>query len=65
MNVTFGLIEDTSHSPIRDRAERRRRIAERALARIREWRETVERRELPASSFRLPADELEAGGWKP
>ena len=33
MNVTFGLIEDTSHSPIRDKAERRRRIVDRALAR--------------------------------
>jgi folate-dependent tRNA-U54 methylase TrmFO/GidA len=37
MNVTFGLIEDTSHSPIRDKAERRRRMVERALAAIREW----------------------------
>ena len=41
MNVTFGLIEDTSHSPIRDKAERRRRIVERALAAIAEWRETI------------------------
>ena len=39
MNVTFGMIEDTSHSPIRDKAERRRRMVERALAAIREWRE--------------------------
>jgi len=37
MNVTFGLIEDTSHSPIRDKAERRRQMVERALAAIREW----------------------------
>jgi len=41
MNVTFGLIEDTSHSPIRDKAERRRRMVERALAAIREWREAT------------------------
>jgi len=41
MNVTFGLIEDTSHSPVRDKAERRRRIGERALAAIREWREGI------------------------
>jgi folate-dependent tRNA-U54 methylase TrmFO/GidA len=41
MNVTFGLIEDTSHSPVRDKAERRRRIVERALAAIREWREGI------------------------
>jgi methylenetetrahydrofolate--tRNA-(uracil-5-)-methyltransferase len=41
MNVTFGLIEDTSHSPVRDKADRRRRIVERALAAIREWREGI------------------------
>jgi methylenetetrahydrofolate--tRNA-(uracil-5-)-methyltransferase len=41
MNVTFGMIEDTSHSPIRDKAERRRRMVERALAAIRQWRETT------------------------
>jgi len=38
MNVTFGLIEDTSHSPIRDKAARRRMMVERALAAIREWK---------------------------
>ncbi|HKF44188.1 MAG TPA: methylenetetrahydrofolate--tRNA-(uracil(54)-C(5))-methyltransferase (FADH(2)-oxidizing) TrmFO [Thermoanaerobaculia bacterium] len=38
MNVTFGLIEDTSHSLIRDRAARRRMMVERALAAIREWK---------------------------
>ena len=41
MNVTFGLIEDTSHSPVRDKAERRRRIVDRALLAIREWREAI------------------------
>jgi methylenetetrahydrofolate--tRNA-(uracil-5-)-methyltransferase len=41
MNVTFGLIEDTSHSPIRDRNQRRRRMVERALSAIREWKEAV------------------------
>src|SRR5215468_4410633 len=41
MNVTFGLIEDTSHSPIRDKAERRRRMVERALAAIREWKQAT------------------------
>ena len=41
MNVTFGMIEDTSHSPVRDKAERRRRIVERALAAIREWRDAI------------------------
>ncbi len=41
MNVTFGLIEDTSHSPIRDKTERRRRMVDRALAAIREWRERM------------------------
>jgi folate-dependent tRNA-U54 methylase TrmFO/GidA len=42
MNVTFGLIEDTSHSPIRDRSDRRRGIADRAMAAIRDWRDTVD-----------------------
>jgi len=42
MNVTFGLIEDTSHSPIRDKQERRRRMVDRALAAIREWREAID-----------------------
>ncbi|MEO8432150.1 MAG: methylenetetrahydrofolate--tRNA-(uracil(54)-C(5))-methyltransferase (FADH(2)-oxidizing) TrmFO [Acidobacteriota bacterium] len=41
MNVTFGMIEDTSHSPVRDKAERRRRIVDRALAAIRDWREAI------------------------
>jgi methylenetetrahydrofolate--tRNA-(uracil-5-)-methyltransferase len=41
MNVTFGLIEDTSHSPIRDKAERRRQMVERALTAIRDWREAT------------------------
>jgi methylenetetrahydrofolate--tRNA-(uracil-5-)-methyltransferase len=41
MNVTFGLIEDTSHSPIRDKAERRRRMVERAMAAITEWRDAI------------------------
>lgn len=39
MNVTFGLIEDTSHSPIRDRAKRREQMVARALAAIRRWRD--------------------------
>jgi methylenetetrahydrofolate--tRNA-(uracil-5-)-methyltransferase len=38
MNVTFGLIEDTSHSPIRDKSARRRMMVERALAAIAEWK---------------------------
>jgi methylenetetrahydrofolate--tRNA-(uracil-5-)-methyltransferase len=49
MNVTFGLIEDTSHSPIRDRAERRRQMVERALAAIGEWKQAVEEARLPVS----------------
>jgi methylenetetrahydrofolate--tRNA-(uracil-5-)-methyltransferase len=39
MNVTFGLIEDTSHSPIRDRALRRQQMVDRALAAIAEWKD--------------------------
>jgi methylenetetrahydrofolate--tRNA-(uracil-5-)-methyltransferase len=42
MNVTFGLIEDTSHSPIRDKAARRKMMAERALAAIGEWKREIE-----------------------
>jgi methylenetetrahydrofolate--tRNA-(uracil-5-)-methyltransferase len=42
MNVTFGLIEDTSHSAIRDRGKRRRDLADRAMAAIRDWRDTVD-----------------------
>jgi methylenetetrahydrofolate--tRNA-(uracil-5-)-methyltransferase len=41
MNVTFGLIEDTSHSPIRDKQERRQRMVERALGAIAEWKEAA------------------------
>ena len=39
MNVTFGLIEDTSHSPVRDKTARRRMMVERALAAIGEWKQ--------------------------
>jgi methylenetetrahydrofolate--tRNA-(uracil-5-)-methyltransferase len=42
MNVTFGLIEDTSHSPIRDKTARRRMMVERALAAIAKWRLEIE-----------------------
>ena len=41
MNVTFGLIEDTSHSPIRDKAARRKMMVERALAAIAEWKKVI------------------------
>jgi methylenetetrahydrofolate--tRNA-(uracil-5-)-methyltransferase len=41
MNVTFGLIEDTSHSPIRDKAARRKMMVERALAAIRDWKSLI------------------------
>ncbi|HEY6064952.1 MAG TPA: methylenetetrahydrofolate--tRNA-(uracil(54)-C(5))-methyltransferase (FADH(2)-oxidizing) TrmFO [Thermoanaerobaculia bacterium] len=39
MNVTFGLIEDTSHSPIRDKVKRREMMVNRALAAMGEWKE--------------------------
>jgi methylenetetrahydrofolate--tRNA-(uracil-5-)-methyltransferase len=45
MNVTFGLIEDTSHSPIRDKAARRKMMVDRALAAIGEWKEQIEARQ--------------------
>ena len=58
MNVTFGLIEDTSHSPIRDKARRRQMMVDRALAAIREWRDAVE---APAGVAALiPYSEIEA-----
>jgi methylenetetrahydrofolate--tRNA-(uracil-5-)-methyltransferase len=48
MNVTFGLIEDTSHSPIRDKAERRRLMVERALSAIAQWRDAISAEVAPA-----------------
>ncbi len=42
MNVTFGLIEDTSHSPVRDKQLCRQRMVERALAAIGEWKNEIE-----------------------
>jgi len=41
MNVTFGLIEDTSHSPVRDKQLRRQRMVDRALAAIAEWKQEI------------------------
>lgn len=41
MNVTFGLIEDTSHSPVRDKSKRRELMVERALAAMRGWKEAT------------------------
>jgi methylenetetrahydrofolate--tRNA-(uracil-5-)-methyltransferase len=41
MNVTFGLIEDTSHSPVRDKAARRKMMVDRALAAIAEWKSQI------------------------
>jgi methylenetetrahydrofolate--tRNA-(uracil-5-)-methyltransferase len=41
MNVTFGLIEDTSHSPVRDKAKRRQSMVDRAMAAIRDYRDRV------------------------
>jgi methylenetetrahydrofolate--tRNA-(uracil-5-)-methyltransferase len=53
MNVTFGLIEDTSRSPVRDRQKRRAAMAERALSAIAGWRDADE----PGDPFaaRIPA----------
>jgi hypothetical protein len=60
MNVTFGLIEDTSHSPIRDRTERRRKIVDRALAAIKQWRT-----EVAAAGSPLPSGEGQGEGETP
>ncbi len=43
MNVTFGLIEDSSHSPVRDKQVRRQQLADRALAAIGQWKTEIER----------------------
>jgi methylenetetrahydrofolate--tRNA-(uracil-5-)-methyltransferase len=50
MNVTFGLIEDTSHSPIRDKTKRREMMVDRALAAMREWKEATSAREAVPTS---------------
>jgi len=50
MNVTFGLIEDTSHSPIRDKALRRQKMVDRALAAIEEWKTEISRAAAPVST---------------
>jgi methylenetetrahydrofolate--tRNA-(uracil-5-)-methyltransferase len=42
MNVTFGLIEDTSRPSVRDKQKRRQMMVDRALAAIRAWRDAVE-----------------------
>jgi methylenetetrahydrofolate--tRNA-(uracil-5-)-methyltransferase len=42
MNVTFGLIEDTSHSPVRDKQIRRQKMVDRALAAISEWKAQIQ-----------------------
>jgi methylenetetrahydrofolate--tRNA-(uracil-5-)-methyltransferase len=50
MNVTFGLIEDTSHSPVRDKAIRRQRIVDRALAAIGEWKREISQASVAVST---------------
>ena len=49
MNVTFGLIEDTSHSPVRDKAVRRQQMVDRALAAIADWKEETSLRDAVAA----------------
>ena len=41
MNVTFGLIEDTSHSPVRDKQLRRQQMVDRALSAIGDWKAQI------------------------
>src|SRR5262245_17192097 len=41
MNVTFGLIEDTSRSPVRDKQVRRQKMVDRALGAMKEWKEQI------------------------
>ncbi len=42
MNVTFGLIEDSSHSPVRDKQVRRQQMVDRALAAMGQWKEQIQ-----------------------
>jgi methylenetetrahydrofolate--tRNA-(uracil-5-)-methyltransferase len=49
MNVTFGMIEDTSHHAIREKAARREMMVERALGAIGEWKEATAAREAVAT----------------
>ena len=42
MNVTFGLIEDSSHSPVRDKQVRRQQMVDRALSAIAEWKHEIQ-----------------------
>ena len=44
--LSFGLIEDTSHSPVRDKKVRRQQMVDRALAAIADWKEATARRVL-------------------
>jgi methylenetetrahydrofolate--tRNA-(uracil-5-)-methyltransferase len=50
MNVTFGLIEDTSHPAVRDKGKRREQMVARALAAIREWKDAIGIASLAVSS---------------
>jgi methylenetetrahydrofolate--tRNA-(uracil-5-)-methyltransferase len=50
MNVTFGLIEDTSHSAIRDKTLRRQMMVDRALAGITDWKNEIEASSVMACS---------------
>ncbi len=47
MNVTFGLIEDSSHSPVRDKQLRRQQMVDRALAAIAGWKEQISPQPVP------------------
>ena len=42
MNVTFGLIEDSSHSPVRDKQVRRQQMVDRALAATSAWKAEIQ-----------------------
>jgi methylenetetrahydrofolate--tRNA-(uracil-5-)-methyltransferase len=62
MNVTFGLIEDTSHSPVRDKAKRRQMMVERALAAIADWKNAIEMSPIESP---LPTGEGQGEGETP
>jgi methylenetetrahydrofolate--tRNA-(uracil-5-)-methyltransferase len=55
MNVTFGMIEDTSRSPLRDKGARRKLLCERALESVEDYRRATEGLTTPAASPTPPA----------
>jgi hypothetical protein len=50
MNGTFGMIEDTTHTPLRDLAVRRQQMVDRALAPNADWKVATAARDTVVAS---------------